>query len=82
MHINPCVRHSRAGSFTVPRCPFVFAQKVLSDPQKRELYDQLGETGMMMMEDPYAAAAAREVKPSQNWNVTQNSNNDTIRRRV
>lgn len=35
--------------------------QVLSDPQKRELYDQLGETGMMMMEDPFAA---KEVRPS------------------
>ncbi|CAN0088696.1 unnamed protein product, partial [Hapterophycus canaliculatus] len=31
------------------------AYDVLSDPQKRELYDQLGETGMLMMEDPFAA---------------------------
>lgn len=31
------------------------AYDVLSDPQKREVYDQLGETGMMMMEDPFAA---------------------------
>ena len=28
---------------------------LLSDPQKRELYDQLGETGMLMMKDPFAA---------------------------
>ncbi|CBJ27545.1 Heat shock protein 40 like protein/ DnaJ domain containing protein [Ectocarpus siliculosus] len=31
------------------------AYDVLSDPSKRELYDQLGETGMLMMEDPFAA---------------------------
>ena len=34
--------------------------QVLSDPQKRELYDQLGETGMLMMEDPFAA---KDVRP-------------------
>ncbi|CAM9349805.1 unnamed protein product [Choristocarpus tenellus] len=28
---------------------------VLSNPQKRELYDQLGETGMNMMDDPVAS---------------------------
>ena len=33
---------------------------MLSDPQKRELYDQLGETGMLMMEDPFAAKDVRE----------------------
>ena len=33
--------------------------QVLSDPQKRELYDQLGETGMLMMEDPFAAKDVR-----------------------
>ncbi|CAM9350767.1 unnamed protein product [Choristocarpus tenellus] len=31
------------------------AYDVLSDPQKRELYDQLGETGMKMMDDPIGA---------------------------
>ena len=28
---------------------------LLSDPEKRELYDQLGETEMLAMEDPFAA---------------------------
>jgi DnaJ-class molecular chaperone len=28
------------------------AYDVLVDPEKRGLYDQLGETGMMMVEDP------------------------------
>lgn len=35
--------------------------QVLSDPQKRELYDQLGETGMLMMEDPFAAKDVRDA---------------------
>lgn len=35
--------------------------QVLSDPQKRELYDQLGETGMLMMEDPFAAKDVRQM---------------------
>jgi curved DNA-binding protein CbpA len=28
------------------------AYDVLADPRRRELYDQLGETGLRMMEDP------------------------------
>lgn len=40
---------------------FFFFWKVLSDPQKREVYDQLGETGMMMMEDPFAAKDVSET---------------------
>ena len=39
---------------------FLDGRQVLSDPQKRELYDQLGETGMLMMEDPFAAKDVRE----------------------
>lgn len=39
----------------------VFGFQVLSDPQKRELYDQLGETGMLMMEDPFAAKDVRQM---------------------
>lgn len=39
----------------------VHGPQVLSDPQKRELYDQLGETGMLMMEDPFAAKDVRRM---------------------
>ena len=44
-------------SFSVRMDPW----QVLSDPQKRELYDQLGETGMLMMEDPFAAKDVRDA---------------------
>ena len=34
---------------------------MLSDPEKRELYDQMGETGMILMEDPFAAKDVRKL---------------------
>lgn len=58
--VGLCVRFS----FFLVLCYFSVRMdpwQVLSDPQKRELYDQLGETGMLMMEDPFAAKDVRDA---------------------
>jgi DnaJ-class molecular chaperone len=41
------------------------AYDVLADPRRRELYDQLGETGLRMMEDPASLSPEKVQKLSQ-----------------